>query len=79
MLSYETVTTTWSPGKIHNELGILPQQQPVQPSYTGVAPMEIDRFEKGGKKENQRVNPKKKIVPKGNPKVRTRKVRKRHW
>ena len=32
VLSYETVTTTWSPGKIHNELGILPQQQPVQPS-----------------------------------------------
>ena len=29
--------------------GILPQQAP-QPSYTGVAPMEIDRFEKGGKK-----------------------------
>ena len=50
VLSYETVTATWNLGKINNELGILPQQQPVQPSYTGVAPMEIDPFEKGGKK-----------------------------
>jgi hypothetical protein len=30
---------------------------------------------KEARRENQRVNPKKKIVPKGNPKVRTRKVR----
>ena len=68
VLSYETVTTTWSPGKIHNELGILPQQQPVQPSYTGVAPMEIDRFEKGGKKGKSKGKSKGKDTSKGKSK-----------
>ena len=68
VLSYETVTTTWSPGKIHNELGILPQQHPVQPSYTGVAPMEIDRFEKGGKKGKSKGKSKGKDTSKGKSK-----------
>ena len=36
--------------------------------FFGVAPMEIDRFEKGGKKGNQKVSPKEKIVPKGKSK-----------
>ena len=27
VVSYERATTSWSPGKIHSELGILPQSQ----------------------------------------------------
>ena len=27
VVSYERTTTSWSPGKIHSELGILPQSQ----------------------------------------------------
>ena len=48
VLSYETVTTTWSAGRIHSELGILPSGSTAT-SSSGPAPMEIDRFEKGKK------------------------------
>ena len=48
VLSYETVTTTWSAGRIHSELGILPSSSTAT-SSSGPAPMEIDRFEKGKK------------------------------
>ena len=67
VLSYETVRTTWSPTKIHNELGILPRQAS-QPSYTGVAPMEMDRFEKGGKKGKSKGKTKGKDGSKGKSK-----------
>ena len=50
VLSYESVTTTWSAGRIHSELGILPSSSTASsPAYNGPAPMEIDRFEKGKK------------------------------
>ena len=42
VLSYETVTTTWSAGRIHSELGILPSSS-MATSNSGPAPMEIDR------------------------------------
>ena len=72
VVSYERTTTSWSPGKIHSELGILPQSQNQsfnQPSNnTGLAPMEIDRFEKGRIKEN----PKEKVRVKRPPRVKGR-------
>ena len=48
VISYERTTTSWSAGKIHSQLGILPSG-PTQNtvSNNGVAPMEIDRVEKG--------------------------------
>ena len=49
VLSYESVTTTWSAGRIHGELGILPSSSTAPSAYNGPAPMEIDRFEKGKK------------------------------
>ena len=49
VLSYESVTTTWSAGRIHSELSILPSSSTASPAYNGPAPMEIDRFEKGKK------------------------------
>ena len=51
VISYERTTTSWSAGKIHSELGILssgPSSNVV--SNNGVAPMEIDRVEKGKQK-----------------------------
>ena len=58
-----------SPGKIHSELGILPQnsnQNPNQSSNnTGVAPMEIDWFEKGKNKGNAKGKSKGKDTSKG--------------
>jgi len=53
VIGYERTTMTWSPGKIHSELGILsnPSSNAAQPSNNmGLAPMEIDRFEKGKNK-----------------------------
>ena len=54
VVSYERTTTSWSPGKIHSELGILPQSQNQSfnqsSNNTGLAPMEIGRFEKGKNK-----------------------------
>ena len=49
VLSYESVTTTWSAGRIHSELGILPSSSTASCAYNGPAPMEIDWFEKGKK------------------------------
>lgn len=51
VISHERTTTSWSAGKIHSELGILsssPSSNVV--SNNGVAPMEIDRVEKGKQK-----------------------------
>ena len=57
------------PGKIHSELGILPQssnQNPNQSSNnTGLAPMEINRFEKGKNKGNAKGKSKGKDTSKG--------------
>ena len=36
VIGYEKITTSWSPGKIHSELGI------VSPPNSGPAPMEVD-------------------------------------
>ena len=54
VVGYETVTTTWSANKIHAELGILPTSSSSTTQSNQPVPMEIDRFEKGGKKGKQK-------------------------
>ena len=64
VISYERTTTSWSAGKIHSELGILSSGPSSNVSNNGVAPMEIDRVEKG--KQNGKSKGKSK--DKNNPK-----------
>ena len=65
VISYERTTTSWSAGKIHSELGILPSG-PTQNNVSNnvVAPMEIDR----GEKVKQKGKGKEKYKGKNNPK-----------
>ena len=69
VVSYERTTTSWSPGKIHSELGILPQSQNQSfnqsSNNTGLAPMEIGRFEKGKNKGKSKGKNKGKETTKG--------------
>ena len=78
VIGYERTTTTWSPGKIHSELGILsnPSSNAAQPSNNmGLAPMEIDRFEKGKNKGKSKGKSKGKDGPKGKGKSKNDKGR----
>ena len=62
----EKTTTSWSTTKVHNGLGILPVSSSVSTSnYGGVAPMEVDRFEKGKSKGKQKGKSKSKDPQKG--------------
>ena len=62
----ENTTTSWSTTKVHNGLGILPVSSSVSTSnYGGVAPMEVDRFEKGKSKGKQKGKSKSKDPQKG--------------
>ena len=75
VVGYERTTTTWSPGKIHSELGILPSSSSSvgnpSASYSGPAPMEIDRFEKGKNKGKVKGKTKGKDGPKGKGKSKS--------
>lgn len=69
VLGYEAVTTSWTPAKIHNELGVIPHAgalnaSPGQP-YNGPMPMEVDRFEKGKQKGKSKGKQKGKDKGKG--------------
>ena len=68
IIGYERTTMTWNPGKSHSELGRLfnPNSKASQPSNNmGLAPMEIDRFEKGKSKGKSKRKTKGKDGPKG--------------
>ena len=74
VIPYERTTTSWSAGKIHSELGILssgPSSNVV--SNNGVAPMEIDRVEKGKQKGKSKGKSKDKNNPKGKGKGKNEK------
>eukprot|EP00435_Cladocopium_sp_Y103_P048265 s88_g14.t1 len=74
VIGYERTTMTWSPGKIHSELGILPNpsSNASQPSSNmGLAPMEIDKFEKGKSKGKPKGKSKGKDGPKGKGKTKS--------
>lgn len=71
VVGYEKVTTSWSPNKIHNELGIVSPPPASNPS--GPAPMEVDLVTgnpkgkaKGKGKYGNPQNPKGKEKRKGN-------------
>ena len=73
VVAYEKTTTSWSPAKIHTELGILPSSanSGVPSSYSGSAPMEIDRFEKGKSKGKSKGKNKGKDTQKGKGKSKS--------
>ena len=72
VVGYEKTTTSWSTTKIHSELGILPVSSSVSTSnYGGVAPMEVDRFEKGKSKGKQKGKSKSKDPQKGKGKSKS--------
>ena len=74
VVGYERTTTTWSPGKIHSELGILPSSSNSvgnsNANNMGLAPMEVDRFEKGKQKGKSKGKYKGKDTNKGKGKVK---------
>ena len=47
ILAYETTTTTWSPQKVHQALGVV--AAPQVPNDNGLAPMEVDMVQSKGK------------------------------
>eukprot|EP00435_Cladocopium_sp_Y103_P071391 s359_g37.t1 len=73
VVAYEKTTTSWSPAKIHTELGILPSSanSGVPSSYSGFAPMEIDRFEEGKSKGKSKGKNKGKDTQKGKGKSKS--------
>ena len=68
MLGYETVTTIWSPRKIHNELGICHINRPFSLLFLALLQWRLTALRKEARRENQKVSPKEKIVPKGKSK-----------
>eukprot|EP00435_Cladocopium_sp_Y103_P063021 s303_g24.t1 len=67
--------SSWTPSKIHSELGILPQSSSSvsnpNANNMGPAPMEIDRFEKGKGKGKSKGKQKGKDNPKGKGKSKS--------